>query len=160
MKFLSLFSFAGIASATILQNGQVRETNYPDTKINPSDYKFATYRAGTPEVSYKGRWDAQHTSWWSAPGLKFGFSGNQVAITLGPNTINTTLVAYRLSGLDWQFTNVTAGATHLFISEKTPGIELESPINPKTFELRVTNWEYGIQIDKVMLSTMIERSIN
>jgi len=68
---------------------------------------------------------------------------------MGPNTINTTLVAYRLSGLDWQFTNVTAGATHLFISEKTPGVDLESPISPKTFELRVTNWEYGIQIEKV-----------
>lgn len=149
MKLLSLLSLLGFASATILQNGQVRETDYPNTRIDPSDYKFATYRAGTPEVSYKGRWDRNHISWWSAPGLKFGFSGKQVAITFGPNTINTTLVAYRLSGLDWQFTNVTAGATHLFISEKTPGIELESPINPKTFELRVTNWEYGVQIDTV-----------
>lgn len=153
MKFSSIVSsvatLASIASATILQNGQVRVTNYPDTKINPNDYKFATYRAGTPEVSYKGRWDSKQISWWSAPGLKFGFSGNQVAITFGPETINTTLVAYRVSGQDWLFTNVTAGATHLFVSDKTVGVELTAPINPKTFELRVTNWEYGVQIEKV-----------
>lgn len=46
-------------------------------------------------------------------------------------------------------TNVTAGATHLFVSPETPGIELTGPISPVTFEMRVTNWAYGVQIDKV-----------
>lgn len=47
------------------------------------------------------------------------------------------------------FTNVTAGATHLFISPTTEGIGLTYPIAPHTFEMRVTNWGYGVQIDKV-----------
>jgi glycosidase len=149
-SYISAFvGLAGLTSATILQNGQVRITNYPDTKVNLKDYNFKTYPAGAPEISYKGRWDSKFISYWSAPGIKFGFTGNQVALTLGPNTIDTTLVAYRISGQDWQFTNVTSKATHLLVNAKTPAVELTAPINPKTFELRVTNWEYGIQIDKV-----------
>jgi len=53
------------ASATILQNGQVRETNFPNTRIDPSAYSFKTYPANATEISYKGRWDSKHVSWWS-----------------------------------------------------------------------------------------------
>jgi hypothetical protein len=53
------------ASATILQNGQVRVTNFPDTRIDPSAYSFRTYPADASEISYKGRWDSKHVSWWS-----------------------------------------------------------------------------------------------
>jgi len=63
-----------------------------------------------------------------------------VAITFGPHTSDKTLIAYRLDGQDWQFTNVTINATHLLVSPSTPGIDLTTPINPSTFELRVTNW--------------------
>jgi len=63
------------------------------------------------------------------------------------------LVGYRIAGLDWQFTNITAGATHLLVSPDTPGSNLTSPINPWTFELRVTNWAYGVQIDSIHVGT-------
>ena len=88
----------------------------------------------------------------SAPGIRFGFTGDTVAVTFGDITISSTLVAYRLSGLDWAFTNVTAGATHLFISPETEGINPTGTISPHTFEMRVTNWEYGVQIDKVHIA--------
>jgi hypothetical protein len=52
-------------SATILQNGQVRATNFPDTRIDPSAYSFRTYPANASEISYKGRWDSKYVSWWS-----------------------------------------------------------------------------------------------
>ena len=84
-----------------------------------------------------------------APGLKFGFTGEHVAITFGPLTSNTTLVGYRVDGQDWQFTNITTGATHLFVSPSTTGVNITAPIDPSTFELRVTNWAYGVQIDAV-----------
>ena len=80
------------------------------------------------------------------PGLKFGFSGKHVAITFGPHTIDTTLIAYRINGQDWQMTNVTTNATHLLVSPSTPGIDLTTPINPSTFELRVTNWACKLSI--------------
>lgn len=76
-----------------------------------------------------------------APGLKFGFTGQDVAITFGPYTSPGVLIAYRVGGLDWQFTNITANATHRLVSPSTPGINttLSSQL-PLTFELRVTNW--------------------
>jgi hypothetical protein len=52
-------------SATILQNGQVRETNFPDTRIDPAAHSFRTYPADAAEISYKGRWDSKYVSWWS-----------------------------------------------------------------------------------------------
>ena len=54
--------------------------------------------------------------------------------------------------MDWQFTNVTAGATHQFISSSTPGIDQTWPYYPNVFEMRVTNWGYGVQIDEVHVS--------
>jgi hypothetical protein len=84
-----------------------------------------------------------------APGLKFGFTGEEVAITFGPLTTDTTLIGYRIDGQDWQFTNVTTNATHLLVSPNTLGVNLTTPINPSTFELRVSNWAYGVQIASV-----------
>lgn len=49
---------------TILQNGQVRVTDYPNTQIDPSAYSFTTYQPNASEISYKGRWDADYVSWW------------------------------------------------------------------------------------------------
>ena len=86
---------------------------------------------------------------FSAPGIKFGYTGQLVAITFGNLTSDGVLVGYRIGGLDWAFTNITAGGTHLFVSPDTPGSDLTGPINPWTFELRVTNWAYGIQIHSV-----------
>ncbi|KAK0718871.1 SGNH hydrolase-type esterase domain-containing protein [Apiosordaria backusii] len=143
--------FISQASAVILQNGQVRETYFPNTRLesfSPSSYR--TYPANASEISYKGRWDSKYVSWWSAPGIKFGYTGQTVAITFGNLTTDRVLVGYRIGGLDWIFTNITAGATHLLVSPETPGATLTAgPINPWTFELRVTNWAYGIQIDSV-----------
>jgi hypothetical protein len=85
----------------------------------------------------------------SAPGIKFGFTGNTVAISFGNWTSDGTLVGYRIGGMDWAFTNVTANGTHLFVSNDTAGVNETWPYNPLTFELRVTNWAYGVQIDKV-----------
>lgn len=85
----------------------------------------------------------------SAPGLKFGFTGNVVAITFGPQTITATLVGFRFNGQDWRFTNVTAGATHLFSNSNADLGNANSPVNPSTFEMRVTNWAYGVQISQV-----------
>ncbi|OTB15330.1 hypothetical protein K445DRAFT_318164 [Daldinia sp. EC12] len=148
-KLSYLLGLCALAAGTILQNGQVRITDYPDTKIDISSYDFRTYDENATELSYKGRWDSKKVSWWSAPGLVFGFTGNTVAITFGELTTDTTLVGYRVGGMDWTFTNVTAGATHLLVTPSTPGINETYPINPLTFELRVTNWAYGVQIDKV-----------
>jgi len=54
-----------LVTSTILQNGQVRNTNFPNTRIDPSAYSFTTYKANATEIAYKGRWDDEHVSWWS-----------------------------------------------------------------------------------------------
>lgn len=74
-------AFLSTSSAVILQNGQVRITNYPNTTIpaiasNSGDWK--TYKPSASQISYKGRWDSKYISWWSAPGVKFGFTGDKV----------------------------------------------------------------------------------
>ncbi|KAI6089065.1 SGNH hydrolase-type esterase domain-containing protein [Hypoxylon rubiginosum] len=144
-----LLGLCALAKGTILQNGQVRVTDYPDTKVDASSYDFQTYNADAAEISYKGRWDSKKVSWWSAPGLVFGFTGNAVAITFGDLTTDTTLIGYRIGGMDWTFTNVTAGGTHLLVTAETPGVNETYPVSPLTFELRVTNWAYGVQISQV-----------
>ena len=58
-------TYAGLASGTILQNGQVRDTNYPNTIFNGSTAQFSTYLPNATELSYKGRWDSKYISWWS-----------------------------------------------------------------------------------------------
>lgn len=72
-----------------------------------------------------------------------------MAITFGPYTTDKVLVGYRIDGEGWQLTNITTNATHMLVSPITPGVNLTSPINPSTFELRVTNWAYGVQISYV-----------
>ncbi|KAK3354913.1 SGNH hydrolase-type esterase domain-containing protein [Neurospora tetraspora] len=147
---LAIFGLSILSvSATILQNGQPRITNFPNSRIDPSSYSLTTYPRNASEISYKGRWDSRYVSWWSAPGIKFGYTGQTVAVTFGNWTSDGVLVGYRISGLDWIFTNVTVGGTHLFVSPETPGSDLTAPISPSTFELRVTNWAYRIQIEAV-----------
>jgi hypothetical protein len=58
-------SLGSVIRGTILQNGQVRETNFPNTKIDATKYDFKTYDANAPELSYKGRWDSKKVSYWS-----------------------------------------------------------------------------------------------
>lgn len=64
-KLSCLLGLCALARGTILQNGQVRTTNYPDTKIDVSSYDFQSYNANATELSYKGRWDSKKVSWWS-----------------------------------------------------------------------------------------------
>jgi hypothetical protein len=61
----AIAAIAHFASAEILQNGQLRITDYPNTVIDPSTYNFNTYPPDASELSYKGRWDSKHISWWS-----------------------------------------------------------------------------------------------
>jgi hypothetical protein len=139
-------------SATILQNGQVRPNNYTSTSIpiiTTSDNNWRTYPPSAPELSYKGRWDDQYISWWSAPGLKFGFQADSVALSFGEYTSEGVLLAYRLDGQDWALTNVTANSTQLLITPSTLGYNLTSASAVKTLEVRVTNWAYGVQIASV-----------
>lgn len=64
---LAVAALASVASATILQNGQVRPNDYPNTaiaSISSHNTSWETYKPDAPELSYKGRWDHQHISWW------------------------------------------------------------------------------------------------
>ncbi len=79
----------------------------------------------------------------------FGFTGDTVAITFGDLTTEGTLIGYRIGGMDWAFTNVTAGGTHLLVTPETPGVADGHPFDPPRFEFRVSNWAYGVQVDKV-----------
>ncbi|PKY05706.1 acetylxylan esterase [Aspergillus campestris IBT 28561] len=146
MQVASLFAtLLGFASASIIQNGQLRENPYPgQTPAIALDESWRTYAADAVEIGYKGRWDSKHISWWSAPGAKFDFTGNQVALGFGPQTSEGVLVAYRIAGLDWEFSNVTADSVHQFVGPET-GVAAEQT----TFELRVTNWAYGVQLNNV-----------
>lgn len=153
---LSIFSLLSCTSATILQNGQVRPNNYPDTtiaSISASNGSWTTYPPDAPQLSYKGRWDHQYISWWSAPGLKFGFQADNVAISFGNYTSPGVLIAYRIDGLDWQLTNVTANATNLLVGTNgSSSNHSRAETGMRTFEMRVTNWAYGVQIKCVHVS--------
>lgn len=152
---LAATAFAALTSATILQNGQVRPTDYPNTSIasiaNTTSSTWTTYPPSASELSYKGRWDDKYISWWSAPGLKFGFQAERVAISFGRYTSPGVLLAYRLDGQDWMLTNVTANSTHLLITPQTPGYNLTYS-SVRTLEFRVTNWAYGVQVTGVHLA--------
>jgi lysophospholipase L1-like esterase len=52
--------------------------------------------------------------------------------------------------LDWNFSNVSTG-THQLISRSTPGFS-NSTSTARTFEFRVTNWGYGVQLSAVHLA--------
>ncbi len=75
-----------------------------------------------------------------------------VVLTFGTWTSNGVLVAYRINGLDWMFANVTTAGSHLLVTPGTPGSNLTDPSKPSSFELRVTNWAYGVQLEAVSLS--------
>jgi hypothetical protein len=156
MKLLLLICLVfSVTSATILENGRPRETNYPDTTITSvvKNSAWRTYAPSAPEISYKGRWDSKHISWWAAPGLKLGFQSDKVAISFGNYTSPGVLIAYRLDGQDWLFTNVTANTTHLLVTPETVGYNLTTPVGAvQSLEVRVTNWAYGIQIAGVHVS--------
>lgn len=59
---LTALSLASSACATILQNGQVRDVNFPDTAIVLSNSTWNTYPPNATEIAYKGRWDSSHIS--------------------------------------------------------------------------------------------------
>lgn len=152
---LCMAAWLSVASATIFQNQQVRITDYPDTTIASigSNSSWVTYPPNASELSYKGRWDDKYISWWSAPGLKFGFQADQVAINFGNYTSAGVLIAYRLDGQDWMLTNVTANSTSLLVTPQTTGYNLTTPASAvQTLEVRVTNWAYGVQIAGVAVS--------
>ena len=53
------------AKRSIVQNGQVKVTDYPSTAIDVSAHALRSYPADTSELAYKGRWDSKKVSWWS-----------------------------------------------------------------------------------------------
>jgi hypothetical protein len=73
MKLLAVFRLASLlatATATIYENGHERETHFVNTKIAPisldkNSTEWSTYGPNATELSYKGRWDDQHVSWWA-----------------------------------------------------------------------------------------------
>ncbi|KAL4916161.1 SGNH hydrolase-type esterase domain-containing protein [Aspergillus aurantiobrunneus] len=113
-------------TATILENGQSRLDPYPgQARLLESGVEgWKTYEADAEEISYKGRWDKQHISWWSAAGIKFAFTGEKLALTFGDHTVDGVLVAYRIGGQDWQFANVTANDAYQFVGPWTTGLNL------------------------------------
>lgn len=58
-------TLVALVASEILQNGQPRITDYPDTVIDASSYEWNTYSPSADEISYKGRWDSKFISWWS-----------------------------------------------------------------------------------------------
>ncbi|KAB8069341.1 SGNH hydrolase-type esterase domain-containing protein [Aspergillus leporis] len=140
MRLIALLplSWALQATATILENGQERLDPYPgqvsEVSIDPS---WRSYDADASEFSYKGRWDSSYTSWWSVPGLKFGFTGDKLALSFGKNTSENVLVAYRIGGLDWEFSNVTADSAYQFVEPGSSALNETNYGDEKTFELRV-----------------------
>ncbi|KAE9962129.1 hypothetical protein BLS_000781 [Venturia inaequalis] len=159
--FSLLSWWLAFASATIIENGRAREVVFEKTSIvsiREGGNEWKSYANNATEISYKGRWDGNHISWWSAPGLKLGFTGGKIAVSFGAQTSPGVLVAYRFDTLDWQFTNVTASGTHQFTSppvqqQGTETFKLNTGITTaRTFELRVTNWAYGVQIQSIHLS--------
>lgn len=52
-------------TATILENGRPRTTDFIDTKVKLAAGDYKTYEADAEEISYKGRWDSKKTSWWA-----------------------------------------------------------------------------------------------
>ncbi|KAK5174868.1 uncharacterized protein LTR77_000004 [Saxophila tyrrhenica] len=161
-KLLPLL-FISFSAATILQNGQIRPNDYRNTTVTARDLSsepaWVSYPPDAPELSYKGRWDHQYISWWSAPGLKFGFEADSVAISFGNYTSDGVLIAYRVDGQDWLLTNVTANSTHMLVGPRTEGNNLTHP-SIHTFEMRVTNWAYGVQIKCVHVSGPAARLIH
>ncbi|KAE8353106.1 SGNH hydrolase-type esterase domain-containing protein [Aspergillus coremiiformis] len=135
-RFLVL-AWVRLATATILENGQERPDPYPGQAGEVSiDETWRGYDADAAEISYKGRWDSDYTSWWSVPGVKFGFTGDKLALSFGEKTSENVLVAYRVGGLDWEFSNVTK-STYQFVKPGSSALDDTGYADVKTFELRV-----------------------
>ncbi|KAL4890162.1 acetylxylan esterase [Aspergillus ambiguus] len=145
--FFALLSSV-LASATILENGQTRLNPYPGQtpNITVDEAAWRQYGPEAPEISYKGRWDSSHVSWWSIPGVKLAFTGDKLALNFGPQTSENVLVAYRIGGLDWEFSNVTANATYQFVGPSTAALKATQKADNKTFEMRVQIG--GVLVDK------------
>ena len=62
---LAVLSGSGFVESTILQNGQVRTTDFKNTAVDRSSLSFKTYPRNATEISYQGRWDSNFVSWWS-----------------------------------------------------------------------------------------------
>jgi len=63
VAYLGLTLLWSLASATILQNGQVKENPYPgQAPVIALDDSWHNYAPDVPEIAYKGRWDSQHIS--------------------------------------------------------------------------------------------------
>ena len=87
--FVVLAPFFSFVPAEILQNGQLRDDPYPGQATALSIANNNGWKSHPPnaaELSYEGRWDSKYISWWSASGLKFGFTGQDVAISFGNYT--------------------------------------------------------------------------
>ncbi|KAK6355167.1 hypothetical protein TWF696_004285 [Orbilia brochopaga] len=152
LNVVSALACVATTVATIWENGQTRLNPYPAVgqaalipSIPANSLSWRTYPANSPEIGYKGRWCSRYISWWAAPGLKFRYTGSNVAISFGEYTSDKVLLAWRISGLPWNFSNVTANSTYQFVSSSTPGIASGQTI----FEFRVTNWALGVQIKAV-----------
>nr|ABF50860.1 acetylxylan esterase [Aspergillus nidulans] len=146
-RFLLVALLWSLGSATIMENGQPRADPYPgQCSTIDLDSSWRSYDADAPEISYKGRWDSKHISWWSAPGLKLQFSGKKLALSFGEHTSEGTLVAYRIGTLDWLFTNVTADATYQFVGEGTHYEELPGD-GDHIFEMRVQIAGVSVDVD-------------
>jgi type II secretory pathway pseudopilin PulG len=64
---LAVAVFATFTSGTIYQNEQVRQAEYANTAIAAISHhnsSWETYPPDARDLSYKGRWDSQHISWW------------------------------------------------------------------------------------------------
>lgn len=59
------------------------------------------------------------------------------------------LLAWRIDGQDLEFINVTANATFQFVNAGTTSANLTTAVEYQTFEMRVTNWAYGVQLTAV-----------
>ncbi|CAL3962659.1 unnamed protein product [Diplocarpon coronariae] len=113
-----------------------------------------------------------------APGLKLGFTVEEVAVTLGPFRSNITLNSCQTDALQYQWSQTQdihvlifapwpckthnkplSDATHLLTSPSTPGVKLTTPISPPTFEKRIMDWAYGVPIGSTYISKG-EKTVN
>ncbi|CAG7938947.1 unnamed protein product [Penicillium olsonii] len=128
-----------LTSATILENGQVRENPYPgQVSAIDLDDSWRTYEPDAPEISYKGRWDSKHVS--SCSQLRPEYHPRRA----GRLSVRRSSMpqAHRLrfnsvGSLDWQFSNVTADATYQFVGPWSELADGEEIPDKNVFEMRV-----------------------
>ena len=81
MRFasLGLALLSPFVSATILQNGQIKDDPYPgQAPVITLDDSWRNYAPDVPEIAYKGRWDSQHISCTLTP-LHIRYSNFEIA---------------------------------------------------------------------------------